>query len=219
MVLPSALQTPENIADILAQYGVRTGASAIEMEMDPTRFLSGNAPLDEFIEGGLISGAVSEWGMPAGQGSREIALSFVGRATTSEMLVLWVNGQDGLEVYPPAWSARGVDLRFIRFVTANKPIELLKPIFLEPLFRLVVIDSPKHLSGEEWAFIARQARAMRVHVMVLQSFFLSGRRGNIWARLRINCKQRSNVACGDGWHLEAVRGTSRQPLNLPPLDM
>ena len=203
----------------MAQHGVRAGTAVVQKTSDPTRFFSGNSALDEFLEGGLASGAVSEWGMPAGHGAREIVLSIVGRVTAAEMLVLWVNGQDGLEVYPPAWSARGVDLRFIRFATAKKPIELLKPVFLEPLFRLVVLDSPKNLSGEEWAFMARQARAMEVHVMVLQNFFLSGRRGNIWARLRVNCRQRSNGARGDGWQLEAVRGTARQPLDLRAIDM
>jgi RecA/RadA recombinase len=219
MVQESTPKIPQYIADIMAQHGVRAGTAVVQKTSDPTRFFSGNSALDEFLEGGLASGAVSEWGMPAGQGAREIVLSIVGRVTAAEMLVLWVNGQDGLEVYPPAWSARGVDLRFIRFATAKKPIELLKPVFLEPLFRLVVLDSPKNLSGEEWAFMARQARAMEVHVMVLQNFFLSGRRGNIWARLRVNCRQRSNGVQGDGWQLEAVRGTARQPLDLRAIDM
>jgi len=219
MVQESTPKIPQYIADIMAQHGVRAGTAVVQKTSDPTRFFSGNSALDEFLEGGLASGAVSEWGMPAGHGAREIVLSIVGRVTAAEMLVLWVNGQDGLEVYPPAWSARGVDLRFIRFATAKKPIELLKPVFLEPLFRLVVLDSPKNLSGEEWAFMARQARAMEVHVMVLQNFFLSGRRGNIWARLRVNCRQRSNGVRGDGWHLEAVRGTARQPLDLRAIDM
>lgn len=219
MVQESTPKIPQYIADIMAQHGVRAGTAVVQKTSDPTRFFSGNSALDEFLEGGLASGAVSEWGMPAGHGAREIVLSIVGRVTAAEMLVLWVNGQDGLEVYPPAWSARGVDLRFIRFATAKKPIELLKPVFLEPLFRLVVLDSPKNLSGEEWAFMARQARAMEVHVMVLQNFFLSGRRGNIWARLRVNCRQRSNGVRGDGWQLEAVRGTARQPLDLRAIDM
>ena len=219
MVQESTPKIPQYIADIMAQHGVRAGTAVVQKTSDPTRFFSGHSALDEFLEGGLASGAVSEWGMPAGQGAREIVLSIVGRVTAAEMLVLWVNGQDGLEVYPPAWSARGVDLRFIRFATAKKPIELLKPVFLEPLFRLVVLDSPKNLSGEEWAFMARQARAMEVHVMVLQNFFLSGRRGNIWARLRVNCRQRSNGVRGDGWQLEAVRGTARQPLDLRAIDM
>jgi len=219
MVQESTPKIPQYIADIMAQHGVRAGTAVVQKTSDPTRFFSGNSALDEFLEGGLASGAVSEWGMPAGQGAREIVLSIVGRVTAAEMLVLWVNGQDGLEVYPPAWSARGVDLRFIRFATAKKPIELLKPVFLEPLFRLVVLDSPKNLSGEEWAFMARQARAMEVHVMVLQNFFLSGRRGNIWARLRVNCRQRSNGVRGDGWQLEAVRGTARQPLDLRAIAM
>ncbi len=219
MVQESTPKIPQYIADIMAQHGVRAGTAVVQKTSDPTRFFSGHSALDEFLEGGLASGAVSEWGMPAGQGAREIVLSIVGRVTAAEMLVLWVNGQDALEVYPPAWSARGVDLRFIRFATAKKPIELLKPVFLEPLFRLVVLDSPKNLSGEEWAFMARQARAMEVHVMVLQNFFLSGRRGNIWARLRVNCRQRSNGVRGDGWQLEAVRGTARQPLDLRAIDM
>ena len=210
------------MADILGQHGVRPASSLGGVAPDAIQFGSGNAALDKFLEGGLATGAVSEWGMPAGQSLREIALAVVGGATRREMMVLWVNGQDGLDVYPPAWSARGVDLRFIRFVTANKPLEVLKPVFLEPVFRLMVLDSPKHLGSEEWAFIARQARAMDIHVMVLHNFLLSGSRGNIWARLRINGKQRAN-----GWRLEAMRGKAHKCLELtsdilfglPSLDM
>lgn len=224
MVQESSSQIPGNIADIvgvLGQHGVRTAASGTEMPHESMRFVSGHAALDGFLDGGLATGTVSEWGMPSGQGAREIALAIIAKATADKSLVLWVNGQDGLDVYPPAWSARGVDLRFIRFVSASKPLESLKPVFLEPLFRLVVLDSPRHLGSEEWAFIARQARALDTHVMVLQDFFLSGRRGNIWARLRVNCRQRGCglVAPGAGWRLESVRGAAHQPLEIGPLDM
>jgi len=225
MVLEFPSQIPESIADIvdvMGQHGVRTAASAKVTDHELTRFGAGHATLDGFLEGGLATGAVSEWGMPAGQGAREIALAIIARATADRNLVLWVNGQDGLDVYPPAWSARGVDLRFIRFVSDSKPLESLKPVFLEPLFRLIVLDSPRHLGSEEWAFIARQVRTLDAHIMVLQDFFLSGRRGNIWARLRVNCKQRGNglvASAGSGWRLETIRGAAHQPLEIGPLDM
>lgn len=198
---------PEKMAEFLDRHGVHTAAS---MQRQPggdhVRFDSCCRELSDFLDGGLTAGSLSEWGMPAGQGARELALSVVIQATQRQRLVLWVNGNESLDVYPPAWSARGVDLAFVRFARADRPVESLKPVFLERLFDLIVVDSPKHLGSDDWAFLARQARALDAHIMVLQDYLLSGKRGNIWARLRINC-----VASMAGWRVSAVRGPAHEP--------
>jgi hypothetical protein len=198
---------PEKMAEFLDRQGVHTAASMHRQSCDDgVRFDSSCRALSDFLDGGLTAGSLSEWGMPAGQGARELALSVIVQATQRQRLVLWVNGNDGLDVYPPAWNARGADLSFIRFARVDRPVELLKPVFLERLFDLIVLDSPKHLGSDDWAFLARQARALDAHIMVLQNFLLSGKRGNIWARLRINC-----IATMHGWRVSAVRGPTHEP--------
>ncbi|MEY4631958.1 MAG: hypothetical protein RIQ81_2078 [Pseudomonadota bacterium] len=210
MVTSAVNPIPEKLAEILGMRGVQTGAS---MQLADDQAAGGHGStcpqLNRFLDGALVPGSVSEWGMPAGHGARELALSIVAQATLRHQLVLWVNGNESLDVYPPAWSARGVDLGRLRFVQSGRPVEMLKPVFLERLFDLIVIDCPKHLGADDWAFLARQARTLDVHVMVLQDFLLSGRRGNIWARVRINC-----VAEMRGWQLKTVRGPAHEPCHI-----
>lgn len=210
MVITPVNPIPEKVLEILGKRGVQTGASmqqAGDLATGSLGSICGD--LTRFLGGALAPGSLSEWGMPSGHGARELALSIVAQATAQQRLVLWVNGNESLAVYPPAWSARGVDLERLRFVQASRPVELLKPVFLERLFDLIVIDCPKHLGADDWAFLARQARAMDVHIMVLQEFLLSGRRGNIWARVRVNC-----VAGMGGWQLTMVRGPAHEPCRI-----
>jgi hypothetical protein len=198
---------PEKISEFLDKHGIHTASSMQRQTCrDGLRFDSCCLELNDFLDGSLASGSLSEWGMLGGQGARELALSVVVQATQRRRLVLWVNGSETLDVYPPAWSARGVDLALVRFARVDRPVEVLKPVFLDRLFDLIVVDSPKHLGSDDWAFLARQARALDAHIMVLQDFLLSGKRGNIWARLRVNC-----TATTRGWRVSVVRGPAHDP--------
>ncbi len=146
--------------------------------------------LDSFLGGGLGWGELSEWGLPWGTGLRDLILPFLASAQAQEQLgawVLWIYGQRDVCVNPLAWHARGVQLGQLRFAASSKPLIELKPLFLSGFFRVIVLDSIPRLSTEDYAFLARQARRLQQHILILQPELLSSAQGNVWARLRINC--------------------------------
>ena len=199
------------------------------------RLSSGIAALDEFLGGGLSWGSVCEWGIPFGSGGREVLVSFLATISSTSTLTsnqgrvdqtaaplpwtLWVQGRSGLTVYPPAWHARGVDLERIRFTTSAKPVSDLKPVFMDPLFKIIILDAPRSLSDDDCAFLARQARAHGQLIIILRDFFLGERRGNVWARLRINCWCPDPIHRPESLCLRVVRGLSQRQMTwqLPRL--
>ena len=64
---------------------------------------------------------------------------------------------------------------------------------------------------EDCAFIARTARENNQAILLLRDFFLGSRRGNVWAKLRINSWQ--NLEDGQ-FHLKVVRGLSPRELSV-----
>ena len=200
---------------LLSSTGVRP-ASAGGRER---RLASGIARLDAFLEGGLPVGAVCEWGAPLGHGGRDVLLAWLARATHGDarelgetpVWALWAHARAHLMVYPPAWVARGVRLDRVRFAATTAPLAELRPVFLEPFFRIVVLDAPRQFSEEDCAFVARQARAHGLVVVVVRDVRLDAEQGNVWARLRLN-----------GWYdgearqyrLQVVRGLSPRQLAL-----
>jgi len=178
---------------------------------------SGIALLDEFLGGGLPLGAVTEWGVPLGKSGREVVLTWLARATQggageSPTWALWVYARAQLIVYPPGWAARGVELERMRFVCTGAPLADLKPVFLEPLFKIVVLDAPRQFTDDDCAFVARQARANGQAVLVLRDTFLKSGQGNVWARLRVNCWRDDEAR---QFRLNIVRGLSPRQLALP----
>jgi hypothetical protein len=145
--------------------------------------------LDSFLGGGLGWGELSEWGLPWGCGLRDLILPFLVSAQGEEppAWILWVYGQKDICVNPLAWHARGVQLERLRFACSTRPLIELKPLFLSGFFRLIVLDGVPRLMDEDYAFLARQARRLQQHILVLHPYTLTRERGNVWARLRINC--------------------------------
>ena len=126
-----------------------------------------------------------------------LLLSFLVRATSSvegePLWVLWVSSHEGLCVFPPAWFSRGISPERILFAQSAEPVKELKRVLMHPFFRLIVLDSPKRCTQEDCFFLNRQARNHHQVVVLVRDFFLSNLRGNIWARLRLNCwKQHHN---------------------------
>jgi hypothetical protein len=74
---------------------------------------------------------------------------------------------------------------------------------MEPSFDLIVLDAPKHLSDDDCAFIAHQARDNGYTVLLLRDWFLSPKKGNVWARLRLNCWQENHSI-----YIDTVKGLS-----------
>jgi hypothetical protein len=151
--------------------------------------------LNTALAGALCWGDLVEWGVPPGQGGREIILMFLAHVTSipashacshEPCWALWVSASSELTIYPPAWAARGVDLNYIRFACCNHAVEDLKPLWMDPFFKFIVLDDPRHLSSGDLAFIARRARLQKQAVMILRPFVLHSDQGNVWARLRIN---------------------------------
>ena len=132
--------------------------------------------LDNFLGGGLRWGEISEWGIPWGQGMRGIIIPFLVAAqqdSDSRPWVLWIYGQRDICINPPAWHARGVELRTFRFTYAQQPVRDLRPLFLSPFFRIIIMDSVSKLNDDEYAFIARQARKQKQLVFILYPDLLS----------------------------------------------
>ncbi|MCB0415416.1 MAG: hypothetical protein KDD50_13860 [Bdellovibrionales bacterium] len=164
------------------------------------------------LKRGLQKGQIVEWGMPHGQNTRSVLLSFI-RACPD--FVLWVYGDSSLEVYPPAWAAQGIDLSKIYFTCCERPIQTLKPIFLESGFSLIVLDSPKKLTQGELAFACSSIRKNKQSLFIVRDFFLNPNKGNPLARFRVNgfmmkTPPKRGVSV---LQLKAVRGNS-QPLFL-----
>lgn len=145
--------------------------------------------LNGYLGGGFPFGSLVEWGMPMGRGGRELLRSFLSNRQEKHF-VLWIlNSKAEMSVYPPAWVAQGVDLSLLRFVACERPVEQLKAVFLNPVFKIIVLDMPLFISKEELAFIAGQARKNAQLILLLRPYFLTSERGNVWAKLRLNAWQ------------------------------
>jgi len=184
--------------------------SMLQHSASLSRVASGIPSLDLFFEGGLPSETLIEWGVPLGGGGRRVVISYL--ASISQQVggsVLWVYRPGELQVYPPAWQAQGVNLERVRFAGCENVVADLRPVFFDSLFSVVVIDNPKALSMDEWAFLARQARQHKFSVWVLRNYLLRSELGNVWARWRVNAEpvrqpRTGTQQCG----LSVVRGLS-----------
>ncbi len=157
-------------------------------------------------------GAISEWGLPSGKHGRRIMIQMLKTQMLrpEAPLCLWIhNGKT--RIYPPTWAALGVDLQKIYFAESETPIAELRPVFLEPLFKIIVIDRPKKLSKDDCAFLASYARLHQYAIVVLRDFFLSERLGNPYTQLRINAWYNTNQK---KFHALPLRGAKPQPVSF-----
>ena len=88
---------------------------------------SGHVQADAWFGGGLHYGKLYEFGMPKGVEARRLLLLFF-KHTRSPLL--WIYNDEERFVYPPAWSALGMDLSQIYFVRSGLPLKELRPVFL-----------------------------------------------------------------------------------------
>lgn len=209
------MKTTQPIDSILTQRAdIAVAASLAER---PSVFLSSETSyLDQWFGGGLPMGSVTEWGCPLGYGGRRLLFRFLARATKVHAWpCLWVNGHEELQVFPPAWESSGVDLNLLRFVDASAPVKDLRPVFLEPVFRIVVLDAPARLSKDDCAFLTQQARLWKQSVIIIRNYLLTPERGNVWARLRLNVQYDQVKQVYD---LSSVRGLARPTMRLECLE-
>ncbi|NRA66240.1 MAG: hypothetical protein HRU19_17265 [Pseudobacteriovorax sp.] len=186
-----------------------THASKLSSQSQP--LMSSHPRLNEFFEGGLPWGHVCEWGSPWGSGGRELALSFLSSIGQSQPYwSLWIQSHSDVAFYPPAWQARGVDLDHLRFAETQEPLKDVKSVFLEPFFKVIVLDSAK-LSRDDCAFLKRQAHKHKQAIILIKPYFLSPKQGNIWAKTRLNCWQ-DHVH--QQFHLQVVKGLSPRKIAI-----
>ncbi|MES2745899.1 MAG: hypothetical protein V4655_10760 [Bdellovibrionota bacterium] len=178
------------------------------------KLLSGFNPLDTLLDGGLQEGEVSEWGMPWGQGLRDLVLPFLSCAQRQHgYWILWVSGHDRVTINPWAWHARSIDLETIRFVSSQDPLYDLRQLFLSDFFRVIVLDQIPHLKEEDCQHLARHARTYGLTILILRPHRLTHEQGNIWTRLRANCFQdlaREKIT------IEILKGRAPKTLTFSP---
>lgn len=139
--------------------------------------------------GGLPLGTLSEWGLPLGQLGREVIVSILSQATAAGFWCLWVSERTSLIPFPPAWKARGLNLERLCWVNSERPVAELRPLLLNPFFRVIVFDAPRHLTLGDAAFLASQTRRHNRVTLVLRDRLLRADAGTVWARLRLNIWQ------------------------------
>lgn len=167
--------------------------------------------LERFLEGGLRFGELCEWGSPWGLAGREVILSFLSYPKESPLWSIWIQSKSGIDINAPAWTSRGVNLKYTRFAYSKDVLKELKPIFLDPFFKVIIIDSPTNFTPQDCAFLARQAKLNNQVIILLRDYFLTPRIGNIWAKLRLNCwkDDQTQKLC-----IKVVRGLSPRQLVL-----
>lgn len=175
------------------------------------RLHSGISEIDSFLQEGLLTESLTEFGMPMGKEGRLLLMPFLRKLTASPQgWVLWAASHEDYQVFPPAWYAFGISPERMVFTESSRPVRDLKQAFLQPFFQLIVLDSPQKLTRDDLVFIHQSAEKHHITIWLIRPFFLSNRQGNIWARLRIN----SYIDRQQRLILKAVRGLSMKTCRI-----
>lgn len=168
-------------------------------------------PMDKALGGGLPHGSLIEWGAPIGSEGRQLLLPFLANSTygmqSNPSFCLWANGHKDLAVFPPAWIARGICPSRLVFADGFRRLEDIKRVFASPLFGVVVVDLARGQSchPSDYLYLRQQASLYDKIIIVLRPYFLSNKRGNPAARLRLNSwrDHKSGI-----YHLRLIKGHS-----------
>jgi hypothetical protein len=85
-------------------------------------------------------------------------------------------------VYPPAWQALGVDLSKLYFARSKQPCVELKPLFLEALFSVIILDHAT-LKTADFAFLASRARYNQQVIFIIQNRKLQQAKASVKVRM------------------------------------
>jgi hypothetical protein len=124
---------------------------------------------------------------------------------------VWIYHHHGLGVFASSWISHGVDLQRLFFICSENPVRELRPLFMEDTFKRIIIDAPRRFSSGDMAFVSQQARKQGQIVFLIRHFFLSEKRGNPYASLRINTWQSGQKS----FSLQMIKGSSRGRISLP----
>lgn len=168
---------------------------------------SGIELLDECFAD-IKPGDVVEWGIPPGVNGRLIPLQLLKQQTP---LSIWIYHHHGLGIYASSWISHGIDLQRLFFICSDHPVKELRPLFLEDTFKRIIIDAPRKFSTGDMAFVSQQARKQGQIVFLIRHYFLSQKRGNAHARLRINTWQSDQRT----FSLQVLKGPKTGRHHLP----
>ena len=157
-------------------------------------------------------GDLIEWGIPPGLNGRLIPLQFLKQAIP---VSIWIYHHHGLGIFASSWISHGVDLRRLFFICSAQPVKELRPLFMEDTFKRIIIDAPKKFSTGDLAFVSQQARKNQQVVFLIRHYFLSQKRGNPYASLRINSWQNAD----NGFSLQVIKGHNTGRINIAPQDV
>ena len=153
-------------------------------------------------------GDLIEWGIPPGLNGRLIPLQLLKQHIPPSV---WIYHHHGLGVFASSWISHGVDLQRLFFICSGNPVRELRPLFMEDTFKRIIIDAPRKFSSGDMAFVSQQARKQGQIVFLIRHFFLSEKRGNPYASLRINTWQSNQRS----FSLQVIKGPCNQRISLP----
>lgn len=171
------------------------------------KLVSGIRQLDTLFEN-VRDGDVIEWGIPPGLNGRLIPLQFLKHDMPTSV---WIYHHHNLAIFASSWISHGVDLDRLYFIRSANPVSQLRPLFLEDTFKRIIIDAPKNLSVGDLAFLATQARRNGQIIFLIRHFFLSPKKGNAYAAIRLNSWQK------DSRHftIQVIKGAANGTIKLP----
>ncbi len=190
----------------LQQLGsARALSQQLQSQQQPLR--SSIESLDQCLSQ-VKPGDLVEWGIPPGLNGRLIPLQLLKQDIP---LSLWIYHHHGLGVFASSWVSHGVDLTRLFFICSAQPVKEVRPVFLEDTFKRIIIDAPQRFSTGDMAFVSQQARQHGQIVFVIRHFFLSEKRGNPHAAVRINTWQTEQQA----FSLQVIKGRNRGRFLIP----
>lgn len=201
------------MASLPAQFTDRSlhqqlqSARSLQSSCSEPLLRSGIEALDDCLRQ-VRAGDLVEWGIPPGLNGRLIPLQLLKRKIPPSV---WIYHHHGLGVFASSWISHGVDLQRLFFLCSENPVRELRPLFLEDTFKRIIIDSPRSFSDGDMAFVSQQARKQGQVVFLIRHYFLSQKRGNPHASLRINTWQ-SGTRC---FSLQVVKGPASRRISLP----
>jgi len=173
----------------------------------PQSLQSGIDALDECFAQ-VKPGDLVEWGIPPGLNGRLIPLQLLKQQIP---LSVWIYHHHGLGVFASSWISHGVDLQRLFFICSANPVKELRPLFLEDTFKRIIIDAPRKFTRGDMAFVSQQARQQGQIVFLIRHYFLTAKRGNPYASLRINTWQNARRS----FSLQFIKGPNSGRISLP----
>lgn len=199
---------PTQFTDASLQQQLQSARSLKnDLSHQSQELLSGIDALDECFAR-VKPGDLIEWGIPPGMNGRLIPLQLLKQQIP---LSVWIYHHHGLGVFASSWISHGVDLQRLFFICSANPVRELRPIFLEDTFKRIIIDAPLKFSTGDMAFVSQQARKQGQIVFLIRHYFLTAKRGNPHASLRINTWQSGKRS----FSLQFIKGPNSGRISLP----